>query len=252
MRALGLILGIMFLSSCYEGWEYGTGPGDVGGENPGEPTPEIKPIYYVLFQPIYMSESAANSSDCLANQAIAEYKINEWSLRIAAIQTMLDGIAENLVIQPIQISKSDCQNLTQVALQADSQSPWGIEDPPGQDILERLTIHLKVPMWEEEPTGTPSSRVTRQNWAGWIKLIAEGKRATSAHYFLISNPTSGYFSEWRFMLPTSSWVNGETIDNPDPSQPGLQARTAVIERDVAKLKTWLLSLDASSRLRMSR
>jgi hypothetical protein len=242
MRFIATILSALLLSSCYEGWEYGNGPGGVGNENPEEPTPEIKPLYYVLFQPIYMSEAAANSADCLANQAIAEYKVNEWSLRIAAIQSMLNVISENLVIEPIQISKSDCQNLTQVGLLADSQSPWGLQDPPGQDSLERLSLHLKVPMWEEEPTRSPSSRVTRANWAGWTKLVNEGKRASSAHYFLISNYTSGYFSEWKLFLNADSYRIGETIDNPDPSQPGLQARTTIIERDVANLKAWLLLL----------
>jgi hypothetical protein len=237
------LLACFSFTGCYEGWEHYRDRQKP--EVPQPPIPQIKPIYYVLYQPIVMTEAATKSASCMANQAIVEYKNNEWSLRESATMEMLQKNAEVVVWNPIRIGPSDCQNVAAVTAAADSLTPWGLEDPPSQDSLDRVAIHLRAPMWEEEPTSSPNQRVTRTHWAAWQKMVNEGRNAKSHLYLVVSNATNGYFSQWGAELTEGDQSAGTAIDIPDPSEGGIEARENIIKADVAALQARLLSVAAS-------
>ncbi len=211
---------------------------------PQPPTPEIPDVAiysYILFQPISMSAGALASPSCFPDTTIRDFKKVEWEQRISAMTTALASMTDKLVVNSINISAADCNIMTNVNLAALSNAPWDPEDPPTQDPAGRAAIHIKAGFWDGEPIASPSAFVKRENWTGWANLATQGQNVGSAHYFVISNATNGYFSEWRDALSVTSYLEGTPIDTVDPTAAGITARTETIANDTEAFTEWMLA-----------
>jgi hypothetical protein len=233
---------------CYEGWDYEKDRPGNGGDPSSTPTPtsEPKTIYYILYQPVMMDESGTNASRCMPNSGIAEYKRNEWTLRAEANAAALEAITENFAYVPIVITSTDCTKLGAIASAAVTQSPWGSKKAPEQDPDNRVAIHLKGGLWDEEPILSPNSTVKKEDWAAWQTIKAGGRNAVSLHNFVISNGGDGYFAEWSGAQKSDKVLNGTAIDDVDPTQTGIEKRKEIVAGDASKLAQWVLQWAATA------
>ena len=223
---------------CYEGWE---DDGLDGPAEPPEPVPETKPIYYILYQPIYLSVGAIGDDDCFPKEGVREYRQNEWALRNGENIKALKAITEKFVQKDIQVAVDDCDTLEIVRSNAIDSEPWGSE-PPGTDQLGRRTVHLKAVFYDGEPILTPPSVVTSPDWRAFDDLIFAGQNAESRHYFVLANPEDGYFTEWRQSLLDggASVTDGSAINDVDPTPDGIDNRNSTIKSDAGGLANWIL------------
>jgi len=224
-------------TACYEGWQPPKGPGN--GPSPGTPPSGIKPLAYVLFQPILMDAGAMSDASCFPKTGIKDFKDAEWSLRINAISAALAQVADQVFTNTVLIGASDCDAVTGIAAAALDSAPWGSNPPPTDDPQGRPLVHLKAAFWEGEPTAAPTAVETTTDWAAWSDLIQKGVNARSLHYFVISNPTNGHFSQWESKLPGDVELTGTPIDTVNPTQAGIEARAALISSDTATLTQWI-------------
>lgn len=233
---LMFLLNIFGISGCYEGWEAETVAGPV---DPGPEPKPIKPIYYILYQPIYLNAGAITDDDCFDKTGVREYRQNEWSLRSASLQQAMGDLAENVVTADLGVSADDCETMQGVRNAAIASAPWGSEEP-GTDALGRPIIHVKAVFYDGEPQTSPPSVVTSEHWEAFDELVISGRDARSRHYFVIANSDDGYFSEWRNKLSEDVRLDGTPIDNVDPTPDGLDNRNDVIASDTANFSSWLL------------
>lgn len=224
------------LVGCYEGWETETVAGPLEPE-PG-PTP-IKPVYYILYQPIYLNAGALNDPGCFSEDGVRVYRENEWASRSAALQKALTDLADKVVTIDLGVSADDCDTLIGIRTSATASEPWGA-DAPGTDPLGRPLIHVKAVFYDGEPQTTPPSVVKREDWEAFQDLIFAGRDARSRHYFVLANPDDGYFSEWRQSLDEEVRLDGTPIDDVDPTPDGISNRDSVIAADTATFSSWLL------------
>ncbi len=233
-----LALSIVPLSGCYEGWD----PEPVAGPNDPKPEPEpepIKPVYYILYQPIYLNADGLFDDDCFDKSDVRTYRQNEWGSRSASLKATMNSLAEKVVTADLGVSADDCETLAGVRSAAISNAPWG-SDGPGTDPLGRPIIHVKAAFYDGEPQVSPPAVVKRQDWEAIDELINSGRDARSKHYFVIANSDDGYFSEWLTDLSPSSKLLGTPIDNVDPTTAGIAARDSIIAADSSAFGTWLL------------
>ena len=231
-------LSVLSLQGCYEGWD----PEPVAG--PGEPIPDpgdggIKPVYYILYQPIYLNADGLFDDDCFEKSDVRTYRQNEWASRSASLQTTMKSYAEKVVVADLGVSADDCETLVGVRTAAISNAPWG-SDGPGTDPLGRPIIHVKAAFYDGEPQFSPPAVVKRENWEAFDELINSGRDARSKHYFVLANSDDGYFSEWMSNLSDVSKLMGTPIDNVDPTTQGIATRDSIIAGDSAAFGTWLL------------
>ena len=233
------LLSLILATGCYEGWDQNTGvkPPQTGTTPPA--TPALKLFSYILFQPVSMSSGAVNDTQCLPNASIAEFKAAEWNNRVAAIGEKLGSLTDVLVISPIQIEASDCKTLTAVTTAAGNDAPWGSQPSPLDSTSEKKRLHLKAALWDQEPVTTPASAVMQDSWTAWRGLEAGGLPALSVSYFVISHATAGFFSQWRDGLTKDLVLGGTVIDQIDPTEAGITARTSTIKTDTEALAAWL-------------
>jgi|GEM_PF-1818716 len=240
MKALLITVFSVVATGCYEGWEYEKDRGNSGETEPSStPTPTPKTIFYILYQPVIMDESATNAARCMPNSGISEYKRNEWTLRAEANASALEAITENFAYEPITITSTDCAKLAAIGVTAVSSTPWGTKKAPEQDQENRVAIHLKGAMWDEEPILSPNSLVKKEDWTAWQTIKAGGRNALSLHYFVVSNGGDGYFAEWSSSQKSDQVLNGTTIDDVDPTQAGIEKRKETIASDASKLVEWV-------------
>lgn len=240
-RRLGLV-GLLALTAqgCYEGWDdYKQSGVPTPAPPPPPPPPAAKPIGYLLFEPISMGADAMSNTTCFPQTGFAQFKSAEWSERIASIQTALMTIADTVVTQAVTVGADDCTTLAAIQAQAITQTPWGTNASPESDTSGKPEVELTAAFWEPEPALTPPGPVVAPSWAGWQTLINEGRDAGSLHYFVISNPSNGYFTSWASQLSASTTLSGTPINQVDPTQNGITARDALVAKDTAALITWI-------------
>lgn len=231
-----LLLSGTGLSGCYEGWESDNVAGPV---DPGPGPISTKPIFYILYQPIYLSAGAVADDTCFDKTGVRDYRKNEWSLRSTSLQQAMGDIAEKVVTIDLGVNADDCTTLQGVRNSAIASAPWGT-DGPGTDALGRPVIHVKAVFYDGEPQLSPPSVVTREHWEAIDEMVVSGRNARSRHYFVIANADDGYFSEWRNALTDDVRLDGTSIDNVDPTPDGLDNRNDVISADTANFSSWLL------------
>lgn len=235
---LALSLSSLALTGCYEGWD----PEPVAGPTDPNPNPEpdpIKPIYYILYQPIYLNADGLFDDDCFDKSDVRTYRQNEWASRSASLQNAMNTYAEKVVVADLGVSADDCESLIGVRSAAISNAPWG-SDEPGTDPLGRPIIHVKAAFYDGEPQFSPPAVVKSENWEAIDELINSGRDARSKHYFVLANSDDGYFSEWLTDLSPASQLLGTPIDNVDPTTAGIATRDSIIAADSAAFATWLL------------
>jgi len=233
-----LCLSVLPLTGCYEGWD----PEPVGGPVDPNPNPgpdPIKPIYYILYQPIYLNADGLFDDDCFEKSDVRTYRQNEWASRSASLQTAMQNSAEKVVVADLGVSADDCETLVRVRTSAISNAPWGT-DEPGTDPLGRPIIHVKAAFYDGEPQFSPPAVVKREDWEAMDELINAGRDARSKHYFVIANSDDGYFTEWLSGLSEASTLLGTPIDNVDPTTAGIATRDNIIANDTSKFSAWLL------------
>jgi hypothetical protein len=229
------------LSSCYEGWDDSDYQQGQGLETPAPPVPEIKPLAYVLFQPIVMTAAALQDDSCYPFVGFRAYRQAEWSERILAINDVLASLAEETVYQPIEIGPDDCQGLTSVQVYAATQAPWGAaQNAPALDSLSRPVIHLKAAFWDTEPPAIPSASVLAEDWISWQILQSQGHNAYSRHYNAVSRVDDGYFSLWFAAQSAESLLRATVQDTVDPTPEGITARQQLALSDAQALGVWLI------------
>jgi hypothetical protein len=232
------ILAVFLFSSCYEGYDRKVYQGP---EQKPPPQPIIKPIHYILFQPVMMNSQAIDADECLAEESIRVFKANEWAARVAQLNSAMAEIAETFVYQPILVSRSDCQQMNAVLVAALDSEPWGDEKPPEQDPLERYAFHIKGGFWEEEPATSPPEVVRSEHWGAFQDFADKGRTVKSLHYYVVSNANDGYFFEWQESQREAVVLSGTPIDAVDPTETGIRARVNAITADTKALVAWLLS-----------
>ncbi len=241
-RIFVLLFVVAGLPGCYEGWEYDKkdGSGD-DPTPPPPPIPTIPPLFYVLFEPIYLTDDAVADDGCFPNDGIAEFRKSEWAQRVASLSAALAGIAQNFVLRPRPVTKDDCDTLTVVRGAAISAKPWAPDPDPADDPLDRPLIELRAVFWEGDVELDPPDVVLKPNWFAWDKMVQSGRKARTVTHFVLEHSTEGYFSSWSGATATDARVDGTPIDNVDPSDAGIAARAATIKADTAQVVQWLLS-----------
>jgi hypothetical protein len=225
------------LTGCYEGWEAET----VAGPQDPDPGPDqsIKPVYYILYQPIYLNADGINDPGCFPEDDVRVYRQNEWSSRSASLQKAMTDLAEKVVTVELGVSADDCDTLLGIRNAAIASAPWGAEEP-GTDPLGRPMFHVKAVFYDGEPLSSPPSVVRRQDWEAFQDLVFAGRDARSRHVFVLANPVDGYFSEWRDSLDESVRLDGTPINDVDPTPDGIATRDSIIASDAASFSSWLL------------
>lgn len=234
---ISMLLVLLAPASCYEGWDAENYGGPRDGEE--QPSPSTKPIYYILYQPIYLNQSGINDDTCFSQTDVREFRQNEWASRSAALQKAMNELADVVVVSDLGVSADDCETLTLLWNAALSRNPWG-SDAPGTDPLGRPLIHVKAVFYDGEPLTSPPAAVTREHWAAFDDLAVAGVNVRSRHYFVLANPVGSYFSEWWNALPRETSRFGTSIDAVDPTPDGIKERDRIIEADTADFSSWLI------------
>ncbi len=237
-----LFFAILFFtfSRCYEGWEYGTS-GNETTTNRSTSIPEKEPdIFFLLLRPFVLSDSAISNSTCFPLTGISDYRKTEWSLRIAALTEKLTKETKTFNLNPVSIAISDCQKLSSVESAALDINPW-TDEAPEDDPKDRPMVEVKAVFWQGDIAKDPSSTVKAEHWAGWKKLISEGRNAKSLHYFVLEDEENGFFSSWKNGLDSKKYSVGTVIDQNsiDPTAAGISSRQEIINRDTDNFITWM-------------
>lgn len=245
MRQFIVIIPLLLLMGCYEGWQY---PRGKGGEDPSQnpiEKPADKPYAYILYEVFTLSASAMQNSTCFPKSGIRDFRKAEWDLRQSSMETTLKGLADKVVPVVHALSSADCQTLSAIEAASVNAEPWPQGDEPQQDGKDRPFIHLKAVLWEEDPALQPSVSVTRKDWAAWSNLAEEGFVIRSGVDFLYSDPNNGFFTLWKDALEAenSALVLQSTVIDPvDPSEAGIQSRNQTVAKDTAAVAKWLQGL----------
>lgn len=242
-KIIYLILSSIFLltlCSCYEGSSRKSNKSDGGG--PVNPKVSLRPYYFILFEPIMLSQSAMNSSLCFQGpESERTYRYNEWSTRISLIRKGLEQLSDYFIFNPITINPEDCKKLDPIEKRAVTGLTPGIANLPTKpDSSGRLSLHLKAVFWDHDNSLVyPSSSVRAVDWKDVLNLKAAQIRAISLHYMLISNKQFGFFEYWLYTLPQARLKEVSGIANPDPGQNGIVLRDQQIQKETTEFFTWL-------------
>ena len=240
---VALIFGAFYLSGCYDGW-------DAVADKPGtpdtspNPNPVKKPLYFVQFEPIYLSSSGMTPT-CFGATGTEAFRAKEWSLRIAAIQGKLAVIAETVAIQDILVTSSNCSTLSVVETRSGTLDNNLLNFP--DDPLDRPIVHLKAIFWDTDVGATPSTSVITRDWATQRVLKSRGRRTLSYLYLSQSNQQNGFFKTWFSLFPAAAALRATPIDTVDPSDAGIATRLATANSDGTALVNWLLAKATSER-----
>lgn len=232
-------------SSCYDGWD------DSGGSSsstPNIPTdPEAtKPLYIVLFEPIYLSTSAASDASCFGATGTNQFRTNEWVTRIYDAEIALKKVADNVAVVPRAITTADCSALAAVETAAADSDPGSVNSYP-DDPLDRPIVHLKAVFWDTDVGGTFTPVVETPHWAAWRALRTRGRPAVSLHYFSVSNATTGHFAHWQSVISATLVKTATAINTIDPTDAGTSARAATASLDALALANWTAQTAAEVR-----
>ncbi len=222
--------------SCYDGWDDRDGSSAATPNIPTDPE-ATKPLYIVVFEPINLSNSAAADSSCFGATGTSQFRITEWSTRIAAATEALKMVADNVTVVPRAITTSDCTTLTAVETAAAASDPGSVRSYP-DDPLDRPIVHLKAVFWDTDVGGTFTLVVETPHWAAWRTLRGRGRPAVSLHYFSVSNPTTGHFAHWKASTDSKIVKTATAINTVDPTDAGTRARTATASSDALTLANW--------------
>jgi hypothetical protein len=238
-----LILNFIFLltlCSCYEGSSRKSNKSEGGGGV--NPKVSIRPYYFILFEPIVLSQSAMNSTLCFQGpESERTYRYNEWNSRVSLIRKGLEQLSEYFIFSPITINPEDCRKLEPIEKRAVSGvTPGTANLPTKPDSNGRLSFHLKAVFWDHDNSlAYPSSAVKAVDWKDVLNLKAAQIRAISLHYMLISNKQFGFFEYWQYMLPQARLKEAGGIANPDPGQNGIILRDQQIQKETTEFFAWL-------------
>jgi hypothetical protein len=234
-NAAKLLIAALLVAGCYEGWEYERdGKGD--GETPTG-LPSTKPLYAVLFEPIVMSSSAIQSARCFPEIGLREYRQAEWSQRQAAAFRVVVESAERPYVVQRDIASSDCNSLAALIGAASNPSTWPDGVPP-PDPLDRISLHVRFVMWQNDPSGTPPGVVTAPHWAVMAEFRESGRKGDSGLYQIVSGTGRGYFAAWA--ATQNNPLLATPIQTVDPTPVGIAARSATIAADSEAFRSWLL------------
>ena len=227
------------LLGCYEGWEKTPAKSKSPNVSPGPSVPATKPFAYILFEPISLTAAAAADATCLANIGIASFKTAEWSERIESMTSMLEGLTDTLVTNPVQVGTGDCTKLAAIKAASLDSAPWGANQSPLNSTSEKKLVHLRAAFWDGEPPAAPPASVLADPWAGWSSLESGGLPGVSLSYFVLSHSSGGYFSQWSAAIAKATKLSGTAIDQVDPTEAGIAERAATIKADSEAMSVWL-------------
>ncbi|MCX6126507.1 MAG: hypothetical protein NTV34_17365 [Proteobacteria bacterium] len=240
---LAFILAVVHLHGCYDGWDAVADKPGAPNKDPN-PNPAKRPLYFVQFDPIYLSSSAMTST-CFGATGTEAFRAKEWSLRIAVIQANLGAIAETVVTRETLVTNSNCTTLSIVETQSVTLDNNLLNLP--DDPLDRPIVHLKAVFWDTDVGATPSTSVITRDWATQRVLKNRGRRSFSYLYLSQSNQQNGFFKSWFSAFPSAVSLRATPIDTVDPSDAGIAARLATANSDGTALVNWLLSKATTER-----
>jgi hypothetical protein len=250
-RFILILISILTLSNCYEGSSRkrnSPNEGDGGGVNPRAAS---RPYYFILFEPIFLSQSSMSSPGCFQGlESERIYRVNEWNSRINLIRKGLEEMADIFVFNQIIIAPEQCKKFETIELHAANGLGTGNTImPTTPDSRNRPSLHLKAVFWDRDNYSVyPSSTVRAVDWKDGLNLKAANIRSKSLHYMVISNRHWGFFEFWRTVLPTSSLLAINGITSPDPGENGIALRDQQVQKETLEFFEWLkgASLDQNS------
>jgi hypothetical protein len=227
------------VTGCYEGWDY-----DRKGEGTGNPptpipTPSTPPFFYIQLDPILLSTGAIADDGCFAEPGVAAFRQAEWAERIQALSAVLQPLAVNFKVVPHQIAKDDCKTLAALRTAAITAAPWAPDPDPADDPLDRSLVDVRAVFWEGDVEADPPAVVTAKQWVAFANLAKAGRKAKTVNHFILEHEAEGYFHTWAKGIDAGDQAAGTPINDVDPSDTGIKARTATIAADAQAVAKWL-------------
>lgn len=230
------ILFLLFLSGCYEGRSRRSPP-----QNPGGGGPTEREYYFILFEPIYLSDEAMLANGCFKGpKSERQYRIMEWKTRLQVIKKGLEPLTQTLVVHPTIIGANDCKQLQMIEARATKGETNDGSWPQSPDEKNRMSLHLKVIFWDRDVFSyiTPQTAQTL-DWADVSRLRQKQINIISLHYAVLSNSEWGFFRFWMQSLPEPSRKVIAGISAPNPGTNGTQERAQQIQTESVEFFEWL-------------
>ncbi len=235
-----LVGALALLSGCYDASQNPRGKPGEGGGGPGKAAP--KPLGLVILDVIRMSVDAMKKPGCSrVPLSLIELREVEAQARIKGMTAVLDGLADIVRINRIEISADDCVNLSAIQGRAVKSNP---ADTAGTStaIRAKPSVHVRMVIWNgDRATGYPPWTVYSNSWESYNDLVRQrfGPPLSVTH-FAATSLTSGYVAGWfGYVSRSEDTFTATTVENPSADDSGLNSLTEATTKSSEDFAVWL-------------